>query len=229
MTDVALLVDAENLTGKDLSTAFQRATSEGRVVIRRSYGNQQAIAGLKDQMSEMAFEPIIVLNPIKGKNTADIRIVIDALDLLHTSHVTTFVLATRDSDFAALARRLREQGRRVVGIGDLKTASQHLIQSCDVYHDLNEEPRKKTLKTTQASPPSIPLKVRELLKEAFKVAAGDSDEVVAAHLGGVAQRLDPSFKPKDHGYSGLRKLLEAMPRTFSIEDGEKDVIIRMVD
>lgn len=224
---MALLVDLENVTQFPLRDMFKAATAEGRVIVRRAYGGQQPVQSRKKELQDLAFDHRMLLTSQPGKNSADLALAIEAMDLLHEGIVDTFVLATGDADFAGLARRLRAQGKTVVGVGARNSASDVLVQSVDKFEDLAAATERKSGANQPKKSPGVAPKVRDLVREAFETAAGEADRTTGASLGNAVQRLDPAFNARDHGFASLRKLLEAMSGTFEVTDGDRDMHVRL--
>lgn len=120
---IAVLIDADNASAAHARSIFEEVARHGEANIRRMYGefSQQRLKGWLDQMLPLAITARFERAFTTGKNAADIALVIDAMDLMHTGVVDTFCLVTSDSDFTGLARRLRENDKTVLGFGERKT------------------------------------------------------------------------------------------------------------
>lgn len=120
---IAVLIDADNASAAHARAIFEEVAKHGEANIRRMYGefSQQRLKGWLDQMLPLAINARFERAFTSGKNAADIALVIDAMDLMHTGVVDTFCLVTSDSDFTGLARRLRENDKTVLGFGERKT------------------------------------------------------------------------------------------------------------
>ncbi len=120
---IAVLIDADNASAAHARAIFEEVAKHGEANIRRMYGefSQQRLKGWVDQMLPLAITARFERAFTSGKNAADIAMVIDAMDLMHTGVVDTFCLVTSDSDFTGLARRLRENDKTVLGFGERKT------------------------------------------------------------------------------------------------------------
>jgi uncharacterized protein (TIGR00288 family) len=156
---MALFCDFENLAlgvrdakydKFDIKRVLEKLLLKGSIVVKKAYCDWERYKGFKAAMHEAAFEMIEIPHIRQsGKNSADIRMVVDALDLCYTkSHVDTFVIISGDSDFSALVSKLRENNKVVIGVGVKKSTSDLLIANCDefiFYDDLvreNEKQRK---------------------------------------------------------------------------------------
>ncbi len=119
MVKIALLIDCENISFKDIEFVLNDLAVRGSVNVRRAYGNWNSgrLNGWMEPLKDLAIRPIHQLNYSKGKNSTDIAIVIDALDLSYAKHVDAFAFFSSDSDFTPLILRLREQGFDTFGYG----------------------------------------------------------------------------------------------------------------
>ncbi len=162
--NVALGVRDAKYEKFDIKKILERLLLKGSIVVKKAYCDWERYKTFKAPMHEASFELIEIPHVRQsGKNSADIRMVVDALDLCYTkSHVDTFVLITGDSDFSPLVSKLRENNKTVIGVGVKKSTSDLLIANCDefIYYDddlVREKPngrqaaRKRGAKTTKKS------------------------------------------------------------------------------
>ncbi len=217
---IALFIDFENIAlglrdtkhkTFDVQLVLARLLEKGKVVVRRAYADWEHYQAYKRPFHEAAIELIdIPLKKYSGKNSADIRMVVDALDLCYAKgHVTTFALGTGDSDFSPLVSKLRENDKYVVGFGVKNSSSELLISNCDefvYYEDL--------IRAQQANVPleGLPKKKQEcftLLVDAIKALMRDGKEVLwGSMIKQTMQRKRPEFNEEYFGYSTFSKLLE---------------------
>jgi uncharacterized protein (TIGR00288 family) len=140
----------------DIDLVLARLLEKGKVIIKKAYSDWSRYESAKKPMHEAAFELVEVPHvSYSGKNSADIRLVVDALDLCHTKpHIQIFAIISGDSDFSPLVSKLRENNKAVIGVGVKSSTSLLLIESCDefiFYDDLvRDEKRGKTKKTKQS-------------------------------------------------------------------------------
>jgi uncharacterized protein (TIGR00288 family) len=223
---VALLVDLENVAGIDLQYVFQTATSEGRVVVRRAYGNAELIRKFKAELQDLAFDSVALFATTSaGKNSADIFLTIDAMDLLHQNVVDAFVLATADTDFARLARRLREGGKRVVGVG-AEHAGAALVQSCDRF----ETPAPpKVARPRSAKGGASKDKLADLVLGALDSAVSEDGSVGGSKLLQAIQRQDPGFDYKRLGFRSFGAFLRSLELDVEISTDERGMVVRYRD
>src|SRR5215467_6364535 len=144
----------------DIKKVLEKLLLKGSIVVKKAYCDWDRYREFKAAMHEAAFELIEIPHVrMSGKNSADIRMVVDALDLCYTkSHVDTFVLITGDSDFSPLVSKLRENDKTVVGVGVKNSTSDLLVANCDefiFYDDLvREKPSRRTPKKKPQSKPA---------------------------------------------------------------------------
>jgi uncharacterized protein (TIGR00288 family) len=141
----------------DIKKVLEKLLLKGSIVVKKAYCDWDRYREFKGPMHEAAFELIEIPHVrMSGKNSADIRMVVDALDLCYTkSHVDTFVLITGDSDFSPLVSKLRENDKTVVGVGVKNSTSDLLIANCDefiYYDDLVREQRKASARRKPVKP-----------------------------------------------------------------------------
>ena len=227
---VAVLVDCDNVTPEILSYALRVVAQFGRVTVRRGYGNHSTLANKwQEVLVSQAFTPCLQYQYAPGKNTADIALALDALEVMFDQHADTFCLVTSDSDFAYLCRKLRERGATVCIVGEKKTPLALRNASDQFFEWTREEvdseastetaeklPAKKETQTKNAAagkPELIktPPKLRpKFVVEAVSLLASDTSEckVGLGPLGQYLKRTDPAFSPKTYGHSGLLDMLK---------------------
>jgi len=159
ITSMALFCDFENIAlgardakyaKFDIGRVLERLLLKGSIVVKKAYCDWDRYKDFKKPMHEASFELIEIPHvKISGKNSADIRLVVDALDLCYTKeHVDTFVIISGDSDFSPLVSKLRENNKTVIGVGVKSSTSDLLIANCDefIYYDdlVRQEEKKKT-------------------------------------------------------------------------------------
>jgi uncharacterized LabA/DUF88 family protein len=192
VTNMALFCDFENVAlgvqdakyeRFDIGKVLERLLLKGSIVVKKAYCDWDRYKAFKAPMHEASFELIEIPHVRQsGKNSADIRMVVDALDLCYTkSHVETFVIISGDSDFSPLVSKLRENNKIVIGVGVKNSTSDLLIANCDefiFYDDLVREKkrpaaRKPAARAPAAESPKVPGKA---LSEDNKAPAKKSDE-----------------------------------------------------
>lgn len=146
---VAVLIDLENIIVSSLPKLFEKARSFGRISVKRVYAGLPTVNANRNLLLELGIEPIALLRLRKdGKNGSDIRLAIDAVELLYTSSIETFVIVSGDSDFVPLVTKLHAAGKKVIGAGPQSKAAPTLIDSCDDYIDLEPEQANLSIQKT---------------------------------------------------------------------------------
>ncbi len=226
----------------DIKRILEKLLLKGQIVVKKAYCDWDRYKEWKRGMHEAAFELIEIPHVRQsGKNSADIRMVVDALDLCYTkSHVDTFVLITGDSDFSPLVSKLRENDKTVIGVGVKNSTSDLLIANCDefiYYDDLVREQRKATAKR-RPEKPVLEQKPKDAADDARKQEALDlvmeTIEALAAERGAeeklwgsmikqALKRRKPGFNESYYGFRSFGKLLEeaAARKLIEVEEDEK--------
>ena len=212
----------------DMAKVLERLLLKGNIVMKKAYCDWERYKEFKKTMHEAAFELIEIPHARQsGKNSADIRMVVDALDLCYTkSHVDTFVIISGDSDFSPLVAKLRENNKIVIGVGVKSSTSDLLTASCDefIYYDdlvrASDKPRRGQRKRTgkKAAPkkklPSEEDRRQEALDlvmetvEDLLAERGDEEKVWGSMIKQALKRRQPGFNESYHGFSTFGKLLE---------------------
>jgi uncharacterized protein (TIGR00288 family) len=227
--NIALGVRDEKQAKFDINWVLERLLVKGSIVVKKAYCDWGRYKEFKATMHEAAFELIDIPHVrMSGKNSADIRMVVDALDLCYTkSHVNTFVVISGDSDFSPLVSKLRENAKTVIGVGVKNSTSDLLISNCDEFIFYDDIVRDQTQKTTKKSRPSKGQttkrktaksgrkdKKQEGIDLAIEVAAvldaerGDQDKLWGSMVKQALKRVKPSFNEGYYGFDSFSKLLE---------------------
>lgn len=214
-TKIALLVDGDNAQSKMMDLMLEEASKYGKVTIRRVYGDwtTQHMNHWKGQLNEMAFNPIQKFSYTTGKNSTDSALIIDAMDILHADLVDGFCIVSSDSDYTGLAKRIREAGIFVMGIGEQKTPAA-FVKSCEIFTYIeNLEPKaeapekKETIKKKkEKSPMSM-----KLINKAYDMSINESNEAYISNLGINLRKLDPSFDVRTYGCKTLTQFFSKLP------------------
>src|SRR6516164_11064371 len=169
---MAVFLDLENIvlgardanySAFDIQKVLERLLLKGHIVVKKAYCDFDRYKEFKRGLHEAAFELIEIPHLRQsGKNSADIRMVVDALDLCYTKgHVDTFVIISGDSDFSPLVSKLRENAKTVIGVGVKKSSSDLFINNCDqfiYYDDLVRKERKAAARRSGSRTPPAPAK-----------------------------------------------------------------------
>lgn len=222
---IALLIDADNASPDHLDPVLTVLAELGEVNVRRAYGNwrKPALKGWADKTLSYAIEPYQQFDIVKGKNATDMRIVIDAMDLMFGGRIGGFGIMSSDSDFMPLAQRIRQDGIPVYGFGTAR-APEAFRAACTRFIDvaaLRREEAAEEAETGAAQKGGRRKKAvdRELL--ALLIDAYDSvkrDDAGWARLSEVGQRAGnrSSFDARNYGYARLSDLLRDVPQ-FAVE------------
>ncbi len=156
--NVAIGVRDANYKEFDVDMVIERLLDKGKIVVKKAYADWSRFKNAKRSMHEAAFEMIEIPHiSYSGKNSADIRLVVDALDLCYTKpHIDHFVIVSGDSDFSPLVSKLRENDKIVIGVGVKNSSSDLLIDNCDefiYYDDLERKRRASERSGRKKSPP----------------------------------------------------------------------------
>ena len=222
---LAVLIDFENVGLNSIQWLFDQLSHVGRVIVKRAYGDWSAAGSKRDQLLELGIEPIQLFHASKSKNSSDIRLAIDAVDLLYQSPVETFVIVSSDSDFVSLVNRLRAAGKSVIGAGREETAPHSLVISCDRYFYL-----EKTGSRPQGTTADRRKKRDNLLLRAIEASIDEDGRVLGSKLHQAILRIDPGFDYRALGYPTLVKYLEASPGIKVIRPrGAGDVTVELTE
>ncbi len=248
--NLALFCDFENIAlgvrdakyaAFDIQKVLERLLLKGNIVVKKAYCDWGRYRDFKAAMHEAAFEMIDIPHLRQsGKNSADIRMVVDALDLCYTkAHVDTFVVISGDSDFSPLVSKLRENNKTVIGVGVKSSTSDLLTANCDefiFYDDLirkseskrkaetrKKASKKKTPSKTEAPAPAQDNKAQEafdLLLETTEALFSDRDaeeKVWGSMIKQALKRRKPGFSESYHGFKSFNHLLQQAEKLGLLE------------
>jgi len=225
--NIALLIDADNASPGDLDTALTILGDLGTVNIRRVYGNwtKTGLKGWSKIIHRHAIEPQQQFDITRGKNATDMKMTIDAMDLLYGGHVDGFGFMTSDSDFMPIAMRIRQNGIPVYGFGSAKTP-EGFREACTRFIDLTALSPDKEDDGGQEKR-EVDAELVKLLGDAWK--ASKRDEKGFANLSEVGQRFEnrSSIDARSYGYSRLSDLIESLPQ-FATEKRGGRVFMKRV-
>ena len=248
--NLALFCDFENIAlgvrdakyaAFDIQKVLERLLLKGNIVVKKAYCDWGRYRDFKPAMHEAAFEMIDIPHLRQsGKNSADIRMVVDALDLCYTkAHVDTFVVISGDSDFSPLVSKLRENNKTVIGVGVKSSTSDLLTANCDefiFYDDLirdsenkrtaatrKKASKKKTPSKTAAAAPPPDNKAQEafdLVLETTEALFSDRDaeeKVWGSMIKQALKRRKPGFSESYHGFKSFNHLLQEAEKLGLVE------------
>ena len=252
--NLALYCDFENVAigaresrfdAFDIDLVLARLLDKGKIVVKKAYADWGRYKSNRKPLHEAGFELIEIPHvSYSGKNSADIRLVVDALDLCYTKgHVDVFVIISGDSDFSPLASKLRENAKRVIGVGVKNSSADMLMESCDefIYYDdlvrdkraaerkAKQRPRPKAAPKSDADPtdeseagPTNKEEALELVLDTVDALFRDRDDSLwGSMVKQTIKRKRPHFSETFHGYRNFNQLLEDA-RSRGLLEIEKD-------
>jgi uncharacterized protein (TIGR00288 family) len=219
--NVALGVREAKYAQFDMEKVLERLLLKGSIVVKKAYCDWERYKEFKSAMHAASFELIEIPHLRQsGKNSADIRMVVDALDLCYTkSHVDTFVIVSGDSDFSPLVSKLRENAKTVIGVGVKNSSSDLLIANCDefIYYDdlvrADEQKRRAAKKRRESAPAGEDKKQEafELMLEtlnALVAERGEDERIWGSMVKQALKRRKPGFNESYYGFRAFSDLLE---------------------
>ncbi len=228
----AVLIDADNIPAKHAEAILREITSFGEPALRRVYGDWSS-EQLANWAREVRVHGLVAHQETantKGKNASDIGLVIDAMDILHTGRFDGFVLVSSDSDFTALANRIREQGLDVIGIGEAK-APESLRNVCNRFiliENIVDEPEPTRGKADKSGGKRSPNDAIPLILKAMDRIAQDDDWYALGLVGQHIVAEHPDFDCRTYGKRKLSDLVMALSRFETRKTGNQ-LLVRRVD
>lgn len=241
---IAVLIDADNTQLSKMEGVFHELTTYGRIVVKKAYGNwkKHSLKNWEEEVKRLAIKTEQQFDYVSGKNTTDIAMVIDAMDLLHSGMYDTFALVSSDSDFTPLAIRLRESGAYIIGVGENKTP-EAFRNACDDFLLLDfmsqedggaaeDEPAETETPEPVSSGAAVnPAadkaearkrrhdlnEVHKLLRIAFERYQDEDGYVNIAAAGNYVKRAKPDFTTALYGYTKLSDFLKAFPKRYELK------------
>ncbi|RJP55011.1 MAG: NYN domain-containing protein [Anaerolineaceae bacterium] len=240
---VAVFIDYDNIEistsdklGKDVdvewSLILEAAAQIGRVVVRRAYADWSSYGGDRQRELLGSGVELVHVSSKRGKNAADIRIVIDALEFMAggNSNITHIMLVSGDGDFTELVHRLRGRGIKVVGLGVSGASAEYLINACDefIFYDRLVGAEQPIVESdgggedTPAAPSFDITEARQLLRRVLQSREGEW--VLAAELKNAMLRLDPAFSERNYGFPNFKEFINAAKDVVETQLNENNQI-----
>jgi uncharacterized protein (TIGR00288 family) len=230
---LAVFIDFENLAigfkhrrgDFDMNKILERLVEKGKIIVKKAYADWNEYKQYTRGLHEAAIELIeIPKRNMTGKNSADIRLAVDAMDLAWSKeHIDTFVIVSGDSDFSPLVSKLKENGKHIIGIGMRQSTSDLLAGNCDefiFYEDLEKAPAPSPVVAADGG--DIPKGKKEVFDLLFETLAAlireNKDPIFASMVKDTMQRKKPSFNESGYGYRSFSDLLQ---------DAEKQGFIKL--
>ena len=226
---LAVFIDFENMglgfnnrrDRFEIVKVLERLVEKGKIVAKKAYADWSRFGMYTGALHEAAIELVeIPRRGVSGKNSADIRLVVDALDLCYTkSHVDTFVIVSGDSDFSPLVSKLRENAKTVIGVGVKNSSSDLLIANCDefIYYDdlvrADEQKRRAAKKRRESAPAGEDKKQEayDIMLEtlnALIAERGEGERIWGSMIKQALKRRKPGFNESYYGFRAFSDLLE---------------------
>jgi uncharacterized protein (TIGR00288 family) len=216
---IALFIDFENIAlglkkaklgSFDVQRVIDRLLDKGRIIVKRAYADWKKYRDHTKSLHEAGIELIqIPQRSLSGKNSADIRLVVDALDLCYTKeHLDTFVIASGDSDFAPLVNKLRENNKAVIGVGLHESTSRLLPENCDEFLYCEEIAAPPTAVSLAKLAPKKREVFSRLLEALLALQRESKDVLWSSLVKDTLKRKWPDFSESRYGYHTFSELLE---------------------
>ncbi len=221
---LAVLIDADNVPAKHAQAILREITAIGEPALRRVYGDWSSdrLKPWNDKLLSLGLVAVQETANTKGKNASDIGLVIDAMDILHQGRFDGFVLVSSDSDFTALANRLREDGLTVIGIGE-KKAPEALRNVCNRFifiENLDSEDRAQK-QINEKSSAALPL-----IASAMGKIDQEDDWYNLGQIGQTVQAAHPDFDTRSYGHGKLSALVRDIPELETQKAGAR-LLVRL--
>ena len=222
--NIAVLIDGDNAQPKLIKEILEEVSKYGKATIRRIYGDwtQPQMKGWKEVINQYSISPIQKFAYTTGKNSTDSSLIIEAMDILHSKNAEGFCIVSSDSDYTGLAKRIREEGLFVMGIGQKKTPSA-FVQSCEIFtftENLIIEQEIIPIAKKKANKQEIAAKEADntskinhsIIDKAFDISANEDDEAYISNIGANLRKISPSFDSRTYGFRNLTKLFESIDK-----------------
>jgi uncharacterized LabA/DUF88 family protein len=222
----AVLIDGDNAQASLLPQILEEVSKVGLITIKRIYGDWTTtnMNSWKDSLHRYAIQPMQQFRYTIGKNATDSAMIIDAMDLLHTSDVEGFCIVSSDSDYTRLATRIREEGLFVIGVGEEKTP-EAFRNACNQFIYCEnlvpaEGPKKRPRRRRKKEGKAAVQEPLNTLLRGFRAAAKEEEWVHLAAMGNILRQLDPAFDPRTYGHKRLQSLIRDYADTFQLKQDE---------
>ncbi len=245
INNIALLIDADNASHNGIDPVLTALAELGTVNIRRAYGNwtKSALKGWEKILHKYGIEPQQQFDMTKGKNATDMKMTIDAMDLLFRGNVTGFGIMSSDSDFMPLAMRIRQEGLPVYGFGSAKTP-EAFKQACSRFIDVDAliqvdkrnrsggksdvMPSAKAESPAGASESSgkVDDDLLNLLIDAYQATKRDAEGYASLSEVGKIAGNRSSFDVRNYGFSRLSEMFEAVPNFQTKRDEHGHLFVK---
>ncbi len=248
--NIAVLIDGDNAEAKLIKEILEEVSKYGKATIRRIYGDWTTphMNSWKEIINQYSINPIQKFSYTTGKNSTDSSLIIDAMDILHSQIAEGFCIVSSDSDYTGLAKRIREEGLFVMGIGR-KTTPIAFVNSCEIFtfsENLVVQILKAAApastpepKTTPKKPPrkshgkaevkkAFPKIDMNTIDKAFEISTNGEDEAFISKVGYSLRKIDPSFDSRTYGFKTLTQLFESLDKYVIVKNEVNGLIHPLV-
>lgn len=239
--NIAFLIDGDNAQAKLIKELIEEVSKYGKATIRRIYGDWTNVHmnSWKETINQYSINPIQKFSYTTGKNSTDSSLIIDAMDILHSKSVDGFCIVSSDSDYTGLAKRIREEGMFVMGIGRATTPIA-FVNSCEIFtfienlaqaeeeikplpakeKDNNKTPKNnnKKIVSTDSAKKGFPKINMRLIDKAFEIATSEEEETYISKVGTSLRKIDPSFDSRTYGFKTLTQLFESIGKYIIVKN-----------
>lgn len=207
---IVVLIDADNAQSLKVKAIMDEISTRGRILVKRAYGDWSSnyLNQWKDKLNELAIEPIQQLAYTKGKNSTDIAMVIDAMDLLYSEKFDVFTLVSSDSDFTKLASRLKESGVFVFGVGESKTPGSFRNVCDDFILTENLDAEEET--GSESAQSNTIEELIPFLRKGWQQYQHDDGWAYISDAGNFLKRAKSDFDPRSYGFNKLTGIIKSL-------------------
>lgn len=232
---IAVLIDGENISQNDIDYIFTEIKKDGQILISRLYCGVDNLKKWEDASKEYSIKTVTQYNYVSGKNTSDSSLIIDAMDILYTKEVDSFYILSSDSDFTGIITRLKEENKKVVGVGEKKTPKP-IINACNKFIFIeNLRPVEKPKKTSGESKEKIKDKTKavtnlnEIIKEIIDIIS--DGKIRISRIKEKIVNMHPEFDLRNYGKSKkFSKFIEEIPNiSLSIGEDKSSIFAELKD
>lgn len=221
--NIAVLIDGDNAQPRLLKSILEEVSKYGKATIRRIYGDwtTQQMNGWKEIINQYSINPVQKFSYTTGKNSTDSSLIIEAMDILHGKNIDGFCIVSSDSDYTGLAKRIREEGLFVMGIGEKKTPSA-FVQSCEIFtfceniiseiENIIDDVKQKNITQIKNNPAKVNTAYLKIIDKAFDISTNEEEQTFISTIGLNLRKIDPSFDPRTYGFKNLTSLFKSIKK-----------------
>lgn len=204
---LAVFIDCENISPKYINSIFKELAKYGEATIKKAYHDwsSERSKNWKKEIQKFAIEPIQVFSNIHTKNSIDIDITIDVMEILNESYINNIILISSDSDFTKLGMKIKAKGFEVIGFGEKKTPN--ILRNS--YTTFIELPIKNKISINNSN-------IIKILKESILNTKEDNDYSLLSHIGVYLKNKNSQYNPKNYGGKSWSDIFEQYPDIFSL-------------